>query len=203
MSNDEAARIPETTNSPDNPTWIEQMLATGKPLNSRHKRFAALVARGATTAQIQAELGYASSTVSILKSNSRIREEVDRIENAAFERTVGERVKELGGVAMYLIEQALLSNEMRLRDRVEVAKWLVEKIDGKAGQKVDVQHSTLDKFMSLLLESQELGTLDITPRIVLEENHVSENGEAESVAGSSTSAAEPQLTDWSKWLDEH
>jgi len=126
-------------------------LAAGK-LTPRHRRFCQLAAAGWTNAQICKELGYVSSRVSVLLKNQFIAAEIIRLQNKLFEETVVQRMKALGDPALSVIEDILTdtSNRVKVSEKLDAAKWVVEKLDGKAIQRHDVGENLLSVLMDRL-----------------------------------------------------
>jgi hypothetical protein len=147
-------------------SWGDRLLRSGKPLSAKHRRFCECVASGMTVPQIKETTGYTDSWISILKSNSRIREEIARLQDRIFSETVQQQLQNLGNDAVGVVEQMLRSEDEKLRDRVEAAKWLIEKLTGKARQEVEVgAGSTL---LQLLQKLDSIQVSEQGPRDVLE-----------------------------------
>lgn len=157
---------PEERKKPDDMTWGDWTLKPGKPLSARHRELARLAFMGKSQAEICQILDYTQARVSVLLTNSQIRAEIERLQNVAFERTVGERLKDMGPAAMSVIEEALLddTNGMKMKDRAAIAQWVAEKLDGKAIQKTETADATLGRFLDIIAGMQQRGeTLDVTP----------------------------------------
>lgn len=168
-------------------------------LKARHYEVARLLFLGKSHREISERVHLEPQTISRLAGDPKIREEVERMRDLAFERTVGERLKDIGPESMDVIEDTIFGRVVvKAEKRIELAQWVVEKLDGKAGQKIDVSSSTLDKFMSALSEMQASGeTLDVTPAAL---------PTAEGEARSAELEAEPsqsETPDWRAWLAEN
>jgi hypothetical protein len=149
-------------------------------------------------------MGMTEGTISLLANDAKIMAEVERLRDLAFERTVGERLKDIGPESMDVIEDAVLGKlDVKTEKRVELAQWVVEKLDGKATQKVDVASSTLDKFMAVITEMRQSGeALDVSPVAALSApGEPQTEGETPSGAPSGGEVV-PPAEDWGAWLDE-
>ena len=174
----------------------------GTSLKPRHRELARLHALGKTNNQICATLGYSVSRVSILLSTAAIQAEVDRYRNRLYEQDLISAMKELGGDARRVIEDMLRSPAERLRDKAEIAKWLIEKLTGKPKQEVAVESHTLAAFMESLKQLSDRGeTLDITPTLT--------TSSAASPSAERGTPGAPQISDapsqpsFTAWLDKN
>lgn len=156
---DNVENPPQVIEEEQDESWGDRMLLSDKPLTPRHRKLAELLAQGKTNTEISQILGYTQSRVSILKSNSRIKELAEKIRERVFEDTVGTRLKRLAEPALNEIERCLLDDTNRYKEqiKVEVAKWVLEKIDGKAAQKIDVTGSMLVGIMDKLDAMKTVG----------------------------------------------
>lgn len=186
-----SAQDPETWEKPDDVSWGDYSLKPGKPLSARHKELARLLFLGKTQTEICQALGYTQPWVSRLSDNFMIKAEVERLRERAFQATVADRLKDIGPEAMDVIEEGIRSEAMKLRDRTELAKWVVEKLDGKAAQKLDINADvSIGVFMDKLEQLKSSGqVLDVTPK-ALPETPAGEAAEAKA-----EEAADP-LTTW-------
>lgn len=163
---------PAASESEEDPdaTWGDIML-TG-PLKPRHRKLAELLAQGMSQKEVAEKLGYTASRVSILASNSRIKAEIDQTRERIYEETVGGRLKKLAEPALNEIERCLTDRSNRYKEplKVETAKWLVEKIDGKATQKHDIGENLLgvvmDRLDALKAAGRQVDALDVTPHLI-------------------------------------
>jgi len=178
----------------------ENHLAPWTRLKARHYEIARLLFLGKQHKDIAARLNMAENTISLLANDDKIRAEVERMRDLAFDRTVGQRLKDIGPESMDVIEDAVLGKlEMKTEKRVEIAQWVVEKLDGKATQKVDVASSTLDKFMAVITEMRAEGeVLDVSPAAT-PERLIEAQTEGEAPSGAEQA---PKDADWGTWLDE-
>lgn len=165
----------EELDQEDDRTWGDRLLSSDRPLSPRHRKLAELAAQGKSNQEIAKELNYSESRVSILKSNSRIIALADEIRERVFEETVGARLKKMTEPALNEIERCLndRSNKYPERLKTEVARWLVEKIDGKAAQKIDIGENMLGVMMDKLDAMKNAGQVldaprDVTPQAQIE-----------------------------------
>ena len=141
-------------------------------LSPRHRRLAELLAQGQLKNGAIAEaLGYSESRVSILKNHPLILEETARIRERIYEDTIAIRMKAMADPALNVIETALLNRENRYKksEQLDAAKWTIEKLDGKAAQKVEVSggilSSLIDKIDALKSSGRsvsDLPDIDVT-----------------------------------------
>lgn len=178
-------------------TWGDRLLVERQELSPRHRKLCELAAQGASNKQIKEALGYKSdSQVSIILSNTRIRSEIERIRERIYEDTVGGRLKRMAEPALAELERCLMdqTNKYKPNLKVDTAKWLVEKLDGKAVQKYDVGENMLSVLMDRLdaLKSGGLreipAPIDVTPQV--------EAPESDAPAPPAPKSDEDKLRDW-------
>jgi hypothetical protein len=194
----ESEETQEETPAPSGPAdtaEIEgyQTLAQGF-LSPRHRRLCQLAAGGASNKEIGAELGYVDSRVSILLKNQYIRAEISRLQDRIFEETIKTRLKGMADPALNNIMMILTdrSGRVKMSEKADMSKWVVEKLDGKPTQTTDVGENTL----SILLDRLDArgsradvprGTIDVTPR----------SGESPALeAAPRKRTEEDELSDW-------
>lgn len=132
-------------------TWGNRLLKANKPLTAKHKKFCECVAQGMTVPQIKEITGYTDAWISTLKSNDKINEEISRLQDRLFSETVQQQLANLGNDAVSTVEEMLRSDGEKLRDRVETARWLIEKLTGKARQEMEINSgSTLLQLLQKL-----------------------------------------------------
>jgi DNA-binding CsgD family transcriptional regulator len=153
-------------------TWGDLMLVEGRELSPRHRKLAELAAQGISNKEIAKQLDYTDSRISILLSNTKIRNEVERIRERIYEETIGKRLRAMADPALNEIQRCLNDNTNRYKEnlKVETAKWLIEKLDGKAVQKHDIGDNLLAVVMDKLDALKSTGKkvddlLDVTPQI--------------------------------------
>ena len=162
--NDEAQ--PEETPSPgtlDERSWGDRLL--DGPLSPKHKRVAELFAQGKSNKEIIDEMKMSPSWVSILKSNAKMLDEVERIRQRIYEDTIGNRLKKMAEPALVLLEDCLTDRDRNFKksEQLDTAKWLVEKIDGKAAQKHDIGENMLGILMDRVDALRSSGVRTVTP----------------------------------------
>lgn len=128
-----------------------QTLAHGH-LTPRHRRLAQLAAEGRPNKDIAKELGYVGSRVSILLKNPHIAAEIRRLQERIFEETIQDRLKSFAEPALNNIHMILTdrTNRVKVSEKADMSKWIVEMGIGKATQKTDVGENTLALFMDRL-----------------------------------------------------
>lgn len=139
-------------------TWGNRLLKPNKPLTAKHKKFCECVAQGMTVPQIKEVTGYSDAWISTLKSNDKINEEISRLQDRLFSETVQQQLANLGNDAVDTVEEMLRSDGEKLRDRVETARWLIEKLTGKARQEMEVNAGST--LLQLLQKLDALRTAD-------------------------------------------
>lgn len=143
-------------------------------LSPRHRKLAQLAAQGISNNKIAEELLYTPSRVSILLKNPHIKEEISRLSEAVYMETVAQRIKGMSDSALSVIEQALRdrTGKTKISEKIEAAKWIIEKVDGKATQTHDVGGNLLGILLDKLDAHRAAGralsapdTIDVTPQI--------------------------------------
>jgi hypothetical protein len=140
LNNDEhfSAKNPDTWEKPEDMTYGDWFLQPHRPLSPRHKRIAELLVEGKRTGEIATELGYTQARISVLKTNSKIIAYMDRLRDRLFEKSVEERMSDLGPSALDNIEELLNNPDVPIEKKESISRWVVEMKTGKASQKVDV-----------------------------------------------------------------
>lgn len=133
------ASRPDTWEKPDDTTWGDHFLNPARPLNARHRLLAKMVAEGCTTTEIAAKLKYTEARVSVLKSNTRILQLIEQIQDRMFEDDIEKRMKSLGPDALNAIEEILTSDKIDAIKKETSARWLLEKLTGKPAQQIDIK----------------------------------------------------------------
>lgn len=121
-------------------------------LSPRHRRLCLLAAQGQSNKKIAEELDYVDSRVSILLRNPYIQAEIERIRERIYEETISSRLKTFAEPALDNIQKILTdkTNRVKVSEKAEMSKWVIEKLDGKAIQKHDVGENMLGIFMDKL-----------------------------------------------------
>lgn len=164
------AQDSDTWEKPTDVSWGDHFLKPDKPLSARHKTLARMIAMGMGTNEIAEKLNYTAARVSVLRSNSRIKQEVEKYLDRVHEQEISERMKELAPDALNTMEEILLSMNDPLK-KENAARWILEKVTGKASQQIDVKGEIslglfldkLDKLQTKQLQSSKEETRDVTP----------------------------------------
>lgn len=125
---------------------------TDTVLTPRQRRFAQLCAAGHTNREICEALGLTSSWVSTLQNNPNIRAEIIRLQEKIFAETVIEQLKDMREQALGNIKLALTddTNRVKMSEKLEASKWVVEMTEGKATQKTDIGENLLGLLIDKL-----------------------------------------------------
>ncbi len=157
-------------------SWGDRLLVQREELSPRHRKLCELAAQGKSNKEIKAELGYKSdSQVSIILSNTRVRAEIDKLKERIWEETIGTRLKKMAEPALAEIERCLNDKSNRYKEnlKIETSKWIIEKLDGKPMQKMDIGENMLSVLMDRLDSMKSAGaplgsayaqSIDVTPR---------------------------------------
>lgn len=141
----------------------EPLPAEYSALKPRHREIARLHALGHTNNAICAKLGYSTSRVSILLGTPALKAEVDRYRNRLYDQDLITAMKDLGPDAIGVVQEMIRDPNQKLKDRTVEAKWLLEKLTGKAKQEVSVENNSLAAFTELLKNMQRAGeVIDVT-----------------------------------------
>lgn len=146
----------------------EEVIHLGLPLSPRHRRLCQLIAAGAKGKQILAELGYSHTRISKLKRDPQIRAEVTRLQEKLFEEGISRRLKDFAEPALNNIQAVLTdrSNRVKISEKAEMSKWVIEKLDGKAIQKHEIGENTLSAVMDRLDALKAAGQKSLIPEAV-------------------------------------
>lgn len=162
-------------------TWGDRLLVPKDELSPKHRKFAELLASGCSNAQIKEQMGFSDAWISTLRSNNLIRAECERIRERIYEDVIAKRLRAMAEPALNEIERCITDkhNRYKVETKVETAKWLIEKIDGKAVQKHDVGENILaivmDKLDSLKAAGRTVSDIiDVQGRSVTAISHSSE-----------------------------
>jgi DNA-binding CsgD family transcriptional regulator len=166
------AKDPSTWTKPDDMTYGDWFLRPGRPLSARHRRLAEYISMGMKTGDIAERLGMTAARVSVLKSNSMIALEVKKIQERLYEETHQKRLKNMGHDALDVMHEAILdeTNAYKKSEKLDAAKWILEKVTGKAIQVHDIGGNLLstmmDRLDALKTSGQSLpesSSIDVTP----------------------------------------
>ena len=159
------ANDPSTWKKPDEVTWGDYSFNPALPLTSRQREVCRLHVTGLKQDEIALKLGYTQPHVSRILQSSKAKREIERIHDKVFEKTVAERVKDLGNPAIDVFEDILHSNDPEVKPqlKLDAAKWVAEKISGKAKQEVEFQGSIAVSMLDRMQEMQRNGQIiDVT-----------------------------------------
>lgn len=143
-------------------------------IRERYRAIARLHALGLTNNQICRRLGYSPAGVSLALQKPQVQAEVERYRTQLYENDVLNALKDLGSDAVKVLTN-VLNGSGKTSEQLDAAKWLLEKLHGKAKQEVNVESNTLAGFMGLLKDMQRSGevlhnsnapqreVLDVTP----------------------------------------
>lgn len=173
MTSDENSPSEETENADDYLSEASEnapatsgydTLSNGS-LSPRHRQLAILAAQGWSNERIAKELQYGEPTVSTLLRNPYIKAEIARLQDKQFEQGVSKRIKDFAEPALNLIEECLTDrlNKFKKKDRLDVAMWVVEKLDGKATQKIDLGENMIGVLMDRLDALKSSGVREVVP----------------------------------------
>ena len=120
-------------------------------LSARHREVARMAAKGLRNKDICLRLGYTPSAVTRLFKLPKVRAEILRMQDRVFDKELGGRMTEIGPDAMDVIEAAIRGDlNLKPGERVEHAKWAMEKLTGKATQKHELESGTLGRLLDRL-----------------------------------------------------
>lgn len=147
-----SAKDPTTWAKPEEMTWGDWALQPGRPLSARHRRLAEFLSMGMRTSVIAEKLDLTEARVSLLKSNTLIRQEVAKIQERIFEETHTARLKAMGHDALDVVHEVLndRTGKAKVSEKLDAAKWVTEKLTGKATQTLDVGENLLGLMMDKL-----------------------------------------------------
>lgn len=165
------ASDPETWAKPDDVTWGDHFLRPDKPLNQRQRELARLAAHGKTNNEICKLLDYTQGRVSVLLSNTKVKNEIEKYKDKLFGVDAQTRLKELSGDALNVMEGILIDGQIDIEKKESAAKWVLEKTTGKAAQQIEVKGEVnigvfLDKLDQLKSTNKSLPApepIDVTP----------------------------------------
>lgn len=187
--------VPDFTRYDD----TEPLPLDDQPLKPRHREIARLHAMGKTNNQICEKLGYSQSRVSILLGTPALRAEVDRYRNRLYEQDVITAIKDLGSDSVRVLEEIIRNPNEKSSLRADQARWVLEKLTGKAKQEVTVESNTLAAFMDTLRQMQAAGesldVIDVSPGAP--KVRAEQTGEpVKAIAAAQNTEGDPKFLDW-------
>lgn len=164
----------------------------------RWLEIARLHALGHTNNSICRKLGYSASRVSIILHKPLVRKEVFRYRNKLYEQDVLTAMKDLGPDAIRVMTEVLQSEDGKRSEKLDAAKWLLEKLTGKPKQEVNVESNTLASFMDMLRQMQQTGErLDQSPALAAPSQQTID------VTPKHPEPVEVKPSKWASWVDEN
>lgn len=173
-------------------------------LSPRQRRLAFLAAQGNSNQTIARELGYSDSRVSILLKEPHIVVEIQKFQERIYEDTIGLRMRGFADPALNVIQHALLdrTGKIKPREKIEVAQWVIEKLDGKAVQKLEAGTGLLAQLMERLDARKTAVTqVNITQNFA-PASHLAIEGSERPVIETPLKDEEDLLKDWFTDFDE-
>lgn len=171
-----------------------------EPLKPRYRKLVEMSAQGLRTNEIAKELGYTPGRVSVILSNTIIKHEVQKLRDRIYEETIEKRLKAMSEPALALIEKCLTDQTHRYKEqlKIDTAKWLVEKLDGKAVQKHELGGSILIGMMDRLDAMRSAGRSLYDGQIEVEgQKMISERSEVTDIeVKSEAQTEEDRLAQW-------
>lgn len=167
-------------------------------LSPKHRRLAFLAAQGKSNKEIKDELGYSDSRISILRRNPHIAAEINRLTERIYEETIGGRLKSFAEPALAVLERALTdrTNRVKESEKIDVAKWVLEKLDGKAAQKIEAGENLLAALMDRLDAAKTRPVLNITNNFHNEGKAIDVTPSPAGLAIEAPKGEEDLLADW-------
>lgn len=155
-------------------------------LTPRQRRLTQLAAQGMSNASICKELGYSGSRVSILLKDPTIANEVARMQERIFEETIAARLKALADPALDVIQGVLTdrTNRVKVSEKLQAAIWAIEKVDGKAIQKIEGGAGLLSQLMDRLPQPKQ--------NVVINNIQTNNYGAGDSATDVSDTSAKPE-----------
>lgn len=145
------------------------------PIRPRDRRMAEYVALGHPPAKIADAFGLTAVRVRQILADPRIKVEIQRISDRIHEETIGQGIKRLGQPALDHLAYVLTSRDgkVKVSEKNDIAKFIVEKLDGKAAQKHELGENSLSVLLDKLdaikasgktTLGQALNAIDVTPQ---------------------------------------
>jgi len=167
----------EAQTKPDDITWGDWMLTEGKELSFRHETLAHMAASGMSNQNIAKDLGFTDGRVSVLLTNTRIRARIKEIQSKYWGDNITQRFKSAVPKAMDVIEETITDplGKHKQQLKTDAAKWLLEKVTGKAKQEIDIKGNTIVELFARLDDSAAKKTvINVKPDGNSEDEHPNE-----------------------------
>lgn len=180
---------------------VEDSLDPLGNLKPRQRRLAQLLAEGKTNSDIQKELGYSASRISILQNAPAIRAEIARLQDKIFEASIDQRLKDFNNAALDHVEYVLTdrTNRVKISEKNEVAKWVIEMQKSKAPQVHDIGQNMLAALMDKLDARKTERKVEALPARAEVETTLPE---IEIEAKVMEAPAAPEKDDLADWVDD-
>lgn len=135
-----------------------------KKISPKQEVLCHMAASGFSNQKICEELGYSDSRCSILLSDPLIKDRVRTIRESFWNDDVKKRFQRGAGRAMTVIEGAIDGTDraMKSKERLDAAKWLLEKTTGKAPAELQVTGNILINIMNQLDALKDVTPTQIT-----------------------------------------
>ena len=143
---------------------------------ARYRKIARLTAVGIAPQVIAQKLGYSASRIGEVLTLPVVQKEIADYRAQLLDEDIPALLKDVGADAVQAVRDFINDPLAKSKDRAETAKWLIEKLTGKARQEVDIDSSSLTGFMTILKQMSRGGeqlnpgnTLrDVTPAQIIE-----------------------------------
>jgi DNA-binding CsgD family transcriptional regulator len=193
------ASDPATWSKPDDMTWGDKFLRPDKPLNQRQRELCRLAAHGKTNVEIAKLLSYTQARVCVLLTNTKIKNEISRYRDLLFGVDVKTRLTAISSDALTVMGQILVDDTINVADKENAARYVIDKVDGKAAQQLDVSHTAhIGVFLDKLDQMDNVPALDASPPIDIIPHEA--NQELETVE---TTKKAPTPSGFGDWLDKN
>jgi hypothetical protein len=147
------------------------------PLEPTHRQVAKQLAEGVLAPDIAKSCGLTEEKVLELSEHPKIVSQIAEYRDQANAIDTSSRIKEMGDNAANVLEEILRSKTISPLKKAEHAKWILEKIDGKAAQQVDIKGDIsvgvfLDRVDNMIQtrKIRDAAPIDILPGTVGEPN---------------------------------
>lgn len=147
---------PQAPQKPADMSWGDWMLTPDRPLNHRHETLAHMAAAGMSNAQIARDLGLTPSRVSVLLSNTKIKDRMNLIRDKYWGANITQRFQHAVPRAMDVVDEILAPdtpqspNKHRPQLRAQTATWVLEKVTGKAVQSINHSGNLIGQLIDQL-----------------------------------------------------
>lgn len=135
---DPGPETPTPAHSPAVISWDDRVLEGGGLLTATYKKVARMLHEGHPDDQIIGATGISAEKLESLRGHPGITAEIARLADREHSVDVAQRLKDMGDDAANILEELLRDPSIPPLKKVEHARWLIEKLDGKAAQKIDV-----------------------------------------------------------------